>query len=96
MQISLGTFAKRRNSTKQPTSFTDVRTVNLKEGTSEDRPTFILAGDLFGYNYVIWGTKYYFIVDIVSLHNGLTEVSCILDVLATYKAEILASTQYVC
>lgn len=95
MQISLGTFAKRRNSTKQPASFTDVRTVNLKEGTSEDRPTFILSGDLFGYNYVIWGTKYYFIVDIVSLHNGLTEVSCVLDVLATYKTEILASTQFV-
>lgn len=97
MQISLGTFAKRRNSTKQPTSFTDVRTnVKLKEGTSEDRPTFILTGDLFGYNYVIWGTKYYFIDEIRSLHNGLTEVSCVLDVLATYKADILASTQYVC
>lgn len=95
MQISLGTFSKRRNSTKQPTSFTDVRTVNLKEGTSENRPTFILTGDLFGYNYAIWGTKYYFIVNIVSLHNGLTEVSCVLDVLATYKAEILASTQFV-
>lgn len=93
--VSFGTFSKRRNSTKQPASLSDQRTVRLKETTSVDHPTFILTGDQFDYNYAQWGSRYYFIEDIRSAHNGLTEVDCILDVLATYKSEILASTQFV-
>lgn len=93
--VSFGTFSKRRNSTKQPVSLSDQRTVRLKETTSVDHPTFILTGDQFNYNYAQWGSRYYFIEDIRSVHNGLIEVDCVLDVLATYKAEILASTQYV-
>lgn len=93
--VSFGTFSKRRNSTKQPATLSDQRTVRLKETTSVDHPTFILTGDQFDYNYAQWGSRYYFIEDIRSAHNGLTEVDCILDVLATYKTEILVSTQYV-
>ncbi len=93
--VSFGTFSKRRNSTKQPASLSDQRTVKLKETTSVDHPTFILTGDQFDYNYAQWGSRYYFIEDIRSAHNGLTEVDCVLDVLATYKTEILASTQFV-
>lgn len=93
--VSFGTFSKRRNSTKQPATLSDQRTVRLKETTSVDHPTFILTGDQFDYNYAQWGSRYYFIEDIRSAHNGLTEVDCVLDVLATYKAEILASTQFV-
>lgn len=93
--VSFGTFSKRRNSTKQPASLSDQRTVRLKETTSVDHPTFILTGDQFNYNYAQWGSRYYFIEDIRSAHNGLTEVDCVLDVLATYKSEILASTQFV-
>lgn len=92
---SFGIFSKRRNSTKQPVSLSDVRTVTLKEGCSQDRPTFILTGNNFNYNYCMWDSKYYFITDVVSLHNNLIEVNCVLDPLATYKAEILSSTQYV-
>lgn len=94
--VSFGTFSKRRNSTKQPASLSDQRTVKLKETTSVDHPTFILTSDQFDYNYAQWGSRYYFIEDIRSVHNGLTEVDCILDVMATYKADILASTQFVC
>ena len=93
--VSFGTFSKRRNSTKQPATLSDQRTVRLKETTSVDHPTFILTGDQFDYNYAQWGSRYYFIEDIRSAHNGLIEVDCVLDVLATYKAEILASTQFV-
>lgn len=93
---SFGIFSKRRNSTKQPVSLSDIRTVTLKEGCSQDRPTFILTGNNFNYNYCMWNSKYYFIDEVVSLHNNLIEVNCILDPLATYKSEILASTQYVC
>lgn len=93
--VNFGSFSKRRNSTKQPASLSDQRTVRLKETTSFDAPTFIITGYDFNYNYAQWGNRYYFIVDVRSVHNGLTEIDCVLDPLATYKAEILASTQYV-
>ena len=94
-QVSFGVFSKRRNSTKQPLSLSDVRNVELKEPTSIDHPSFIITGDTFTYNYCMWDGRYYFIDNITSLHNGYTEIDCIIDVLATYKAEILASTQFV-
>lgn len=93
--VNFGSFSKRRNSTKQPATLSDQRTVNLKETTSVDHPTFILSGNNFNYNYCSWDNRYYFITDIRSVHNGLTEIDCVLDVLATYKADILASTQFV-
>lgn len=93
--VSFGTFAKRRNSTKQPSTLSDVRTVTLKEATSQDRPIFICTGNNFNYNYCLWDGKYYFIDEIISLRNNEIEIHCIMDPLATYKAEILASTQFV-
>lgn len=95
LTAQFGSFSKRRNSTKQPASFSDVRTITLKDGTSHDAPVFILTGNNFNYNYCIFDNCYYFIDDIVSLHNNLIEVHCVMDPLATYKSEILASTQYV-
>ena len=95
MQVSFGIFSKRRNSTKQPSGLSDTRKVSLKKPTSLDAPVFEITGDNFNYNYAQDGSNYYFIDDIVSLHNGMSEVHCILDVLATYKAYILASTQFV-
>jgi hypothetical protein len=93
--VNFGSFSKRRNSTKQPILLPDQRTVQLKETTSVDHPTFIISGNNFGYNYCSWDNRYYFITDIRSVHNGLTEIDCVLDVLATYKSNILASTQFV-
>lgn len=95
--VNFGSFSKKRNSTKQPTTeLSDSRNVKLKDFTSADAPTFILTGNEFNYNYAEWDSRYYLITDIRSLHNNLIEVDCILDVLATYKSYILASTQYVC
>lgn len=94
--VSFGNFSKRRNSTKQPSGLSDQRDCKLKETTSVDNPTFIVTGNNFHYNYASWDGRYYFITDIRSVHNGLTEIDCEIDVLATYKSAILASTQYVC
>ena len=80
-------FSKRRNSTKQPTSGTTL-TVNLKEGTSIEHPVFLLSGDLFMVNYVEAFGHYYFVDDVKSVRNGLTEISCSMDVLATFKTTI--------
>ena len=97
MQVSFGLFSKKRNSTKRPTTeLSDTRTVKLKQATSLDAPTFILTGNNFNWNYAQYGSRYYFITDIRSLHNNESEIECVLDPLATGKDYILNSTQYVC
>ena len=94
--VNFGSFVKRKNSTKVPTvELTDSRTVTLKESCSQDNPVFICTGNNFNYNYCQWDGKYYFINDIVSLRNNLIEIHCEIDVLATYKASIQATTAYV-
>lgn len=94
-QVSFGHLSKRKNSTMRPGGLSDTRNVRLKEATSIDNPTFIIQGNEFDYNYAKWDNRYYFVDNVVSVHDNLTEISCVLDVLATYKDEILASTQYV-
>lgn len=93
--VSFGNFSKRRNSTKQPSGLSDQRDCKLKETTSVDHPTFIVTGNNFHYNYASWDGRYYFIRDIRSVHNGLSEIECEIDVLATYKSAILGTTAYV-
>lgn len=88
-------FSKRKNSTKQPTGAGTAITVTLKDDTSLAQPTFVLAGDHFTYNYIQFAGRYYFVDDVVSLHNGLCEIQCSLDALATYKAAIQATSAYV-
>lgn len=89
-------FSKRRNSTKRPESNPDAQlNVKLKEDTSIEAPSFILSGQQYEYNYVQALGHYYFVTNITSLANGLTQIDCTQDLLATYKEGILSSTQYV-
>lgn len=90
-------FSKRKNSTKQPTGAGTDFSVDLKSGTSLLRPTLLLSNSSYpDYNYCQFMGMYYFIRDIVSVRNDLWELYLIVDPLATAKADILASTQYVC
>lgn len=95
--IYCGKIAKRKNSTLQPstsqlaTSFD----VLLKSPTSLHEPTFTINAASFDFNYIKWGDRYYFITDVVSRNNNLWEVTAKCDVLATFKADITASTQFV-
>ena len=86
--------SKRRNSTLQATFSTSFDCV-LKAPTSLDRPTFLLSSGSFDYNLAKFEDRYYFVDDIVSVRNGQFEVSCVLDVLATFKSEILSTNAYV-
>lgn len=89
------TIAKRKNSTLQPTGGTSID-VNLKSGTSLVSPTFLLNhSGRPGYNYVSYEGRYYFVKDTISVRNDLWEIVCEVDPLATYKTDILASTQFV-
>lgn len=92
--IYCGKIAKRKNSTLQPTLTTSFD-VLLKSPTSLHTPTFSISAETFDYNYIQWGDRYYFVTDVVSRNNNLWDVSCVCDVLATYKTDILASTQFV-
>ena len=98
--ITLYKMNKRENSTKVPTSATSQSTkaIKLLENTSVSSPSFVL--DLgfspVEYNYIYCSTfrRYYFIRDWVQDHN-MWIAQCEVDVLATYKSQINASTQYV-
>ena len=92
--IYAGKVSKRRNSTLQPTLSTSFD-VLLKTPTSLHTPTFTINASAFDFNYLKWDDRYYFVTDVVARNNNLWDVSAVIDVLATYKADILVSTQYV-
>ena len=95
MLITLYSFSKRKNSTKQPNTGTQVG-VNLKSPTSKYNPTFIIGNiNPLSYTYLKWEDRYYYIDDIRLIRDHYYELVCSLDVLATYKANVLATTAYV-
>lgn len=87
-------FSKRINSTKQPSGGTVV-TCTLKEPTSVMNPVFLLTNYSLAYNYIVWGSRYYFVSDIVVVHNNLAEFHCVTDVMATFKSDIGSASEYV-
>lgn len=89
-------FAKRKNSTKQPTGTGTTFSIDLKSGTSYISPTFLLNNSgKPDYNYLVFEGWYYFITDITSVRQDLWEVSCNIDALATAKSAILNTKAYV-
>ena len=88
-------FTKRKNSTARPSAGYVSRTVTLKDGTSIENPTFLLTGALFSIDYVEAFNNYYFVTDVVSIRNNLTEIHCTMDVLATHKSAIGSYTAFI-
>ena len=88
-------FNKKLNSTKQPSTPRASLTVRLKNPTSVLNPVFLVTGYNLADNYVKWGSRYYFIDDIVIVGNELAEYHCSTDVLATFKSLIGSSSQYI-
>lgn len=88
-------FSKRHNSTAQPTGGTSVD-VQLKGGCDILAPVFVLNySGIPTFNYISFESRYYFVTGIKSVRQDLFEVSCEVDVLATWKAVITGSSQYV-
>ena len=87
-------FSKPINSTKRPSGGQTV-SVFLKHPTSVVNPTFRITGFNTAWNYVQWGSRYYYVRDIIFMTETQAEYVCEIDVLATYKNEIGASSQYV-
>ena len=100
MSISVGftSASKRENSTKQ-LAMTATHDCTFKNGCSMLNPTLLLELETSTFpNYTAFKieNRYYRITEVRSIRNNLFEIDGIVDVLATYKSEILASTQYVC
>lgn len=95
--VSFASTSKRENSTKQLT-MTATHDCTFKNGCSMLNPILLLeieSTSFPAYTACKIEDRYYKITDIRSVRNNLFEVYCEIDVLATYKADILASTQYV-
>lgn len=106
MVINLYSFAKKKNSTAQPTeSGTVLSNVQLKDDTSILTPVITInpastgmpnpfVPGYFNYAYISKFSRYYFITDTRWI-NGLWELSLMVDVLASYKTGIGALSEYV-
>ena len=88
-------FSKKNNSTKQPTGSGTDFTCTLKEPTSIINPIFILATGHDTLNDIKWGSRDYFVNDVIFTHNNYTEHHCTIDPMATWKTNIGAMSEYV-
>lgn len=91
------TESKRENSTKQLTMPIS-HSCTFKNGCSMLNPTLFLeieTEQFPAYTAFKIENRYYRVTDIRTVRNNLFEIDGIVDTLATYKADILASTQYV-
>ena len=96
--INFSSGSKRENSTKQ-LSMNSSHSCNFKNGCSMLNPTLLLElHDNQFPNYTAFkiGNRYYHVTNINSVRNNIFEITGKIDALATYKAQILASTQYTC
>lgn len=93
--VTFYSFAKKRNSTKQPTVGTDLSCL-VKSDSSIINPVMEVSVDPTGYNYcyIAAFNRYYYIDDIV-FQKGIWILYCTVDVLASYKSQIGTSSFYV-
>lgn len=88
--------SKRHNSTMQPSGSGTVIDVQLKNGSDIIAPVFLLSlSSIPDFSMMIFEGRTYFITGISSVRDNLWEISAEVDVLATYKTEILSSTQHI-
>lgn len=98
IDVYFSSDSKRENSTKQLTMGSIPLSCNFKNGCSMLKPTLLLEIDAETFpDYTAFkiGERYYNIIDITSVRDNLFEIRGEVDVLATYKANILATTAYV-
>lgn len=88
-------FSKRVNSTLAPSGAGTTIDVVLKDNCTIESPAFILNSVDFEINYIQAFGRYYFVDQIVNLDGHRTMYVCNQDDLATYKADIQASSAMV-
>lgn len=97
MKIKVGTVSKEINSTLRPTLTTEID-VQIKDGCSFLSPVLIFNENVwsesYNYCYIPKWNRYYFLHDAV-IQGPRWFVTCAVDVLATWRTQILASSAYV-
>ena len=97
--IKIGQFAKNIESTAQPnTTGWAEHSVTLKNGADISNPRIELQvswDDIKDVNYAVMMDRYYWVIGKNMLRENLCQLSLRVDVLATYKAEIGASSLYI-
>lgn len=98
MLVKFGKVSKDINSTKIP-ELTKEFDCQLKDGVSLTNPILLIRASQFntGYNYCYipkW-ERYYFVNNIKFNTGGIFEISLAVDVLASFKSDILAGKAYV-
>lgn len=97
ISIQFSTAKKRENSTKQLT-MSATHNCTLKNGCSLLHPTLLLeieTNTFPTYTAFKIENRYYRIIDIRAVRANLFEIDGLIDVLATYRADILASSLFV-
>lgn len=88
--------SKRHNSTLQPSGSGTVIDVQLKNGSDIIAPVFLMSlNSLPDFSMMVFEGRTYFIIGITSVRENLWEIAAAVDVLATYKSNIMASTAFV-
>ena len=96
LKLTLWKYSKRENSTAIPSTPGTELDILLKDRTQILSPVFLLELSSYpDYNYALFEGRYYFITQIESLREDLWSLSCRVDVLGSYKTEILASSAFV-
>lgn len=94
--VNFYSFSKRDNSTAVPSTVLNSYSCNLKEGCSMLTPTLILEfAGIPNWSHFSMEGRFYKITDIRSIRQSIIEVSGTVDVLATWKANILATSAFV-
>ena len=100
MNVNLYTFAKKKNSTARPASNPTMYVCTLKEGCSVISPTIgldlgrLTSPSSFNYAYISDFSRYYYIKDWY-WENGLWWANLHVDVLSSYRTEILNTPAYI-
>lgn len=92
--ITIYNSSKRINSTALPSGGYE-ESVVLKDGCSMLNPVFVLNTSVVNGNMIKWQNRYYWITDINWVRNNLAEISCICDVLASWRSDIMSTSAYV-
>jgi len=97
MKIRVGTVSKEINSTFRPSLTTEID-VQIKDGCSFLSPVLIFNENVwsesYNYCYIPKWNRYYFLHDAV-IQGPRWFVTCAVDVLASWRTQILASSAYV-
>lgn len=96
MDIQLCVNSSENNSIGKKVSVQDTVSCKVKDAMSFERPVIMLeySGDMTNVNYVYIPkfSRYYFITDVIPMTGGRYELHCYVDVLESYKNQILNLT----